>query len=105
MAYALDYLTGARREPRFHAVTLALGAEMLVAGGLAPDRDAAAERLEAALASGRAAEIFSKMVVALGGPGDLLKAPARYLPAAPVQRPSGRTARWQASTRGRSGWR
>ncbi len=35
VAYAIDYLTGARREPRFHAVTLALGAEMLVAGGLA----------------------------------------------------------------------
>jgi thymidine phosphorylase len=27
------------------------------------------------------------MIAALGGPGDLLKAPARYLPAAPVQRP------------------
>ena len=50
VAYAIDYLTGARREPRFHAVTLALGAEMLVAGGLAADRDAAAERLEQALA-------------------------------------------------------
>lgn len=87
VAYAIDYLTGARREPRFHAVTLALGAEMLAVGGLAPDRDAAAGRLEAALASGRAAEIFSEMVAALGGPGDLLEEPARYLPAAPVRRP------------------
>ncbi|TXN43298.1 thymidine phosphorylase [Methylobacterium sp. WL7] len=87
VAYAIDYLTGARREPRFHAVTLALGAEMLAVGGLAPDRDAAAGRLEAALASGRAAEIFSEMVAALGGPGDLLEDPARYLPAAPVRRP------------------
>jgi thymidine phosphorylase len=59
---------------------------MLVAGGLAPDRDAASGRLERALASGRAAEIFCEMVAALGGPADLLEQPARYLPAAPVRR-------------------
>ncbi|WP_457108120.1 thymidine phosphorylase [Methylobacterium sp. P5_C11] len=87
VAYAIDYLTGARREPRFHAVTLTLGAEMLVAGGLAADRDAAAERLEQALASGQAAERFARMVAALGGPGDLLDQPAKYLPEAPVRRP------------------
>ncbi len=86
VAYAIDYLTGARREPRFHAVTVALGAEMLVVGGLAPDRDSAAERLERALASGRAAEGFGRMVAALGGPGDLLERPAAHLPAAPVRR-------------------
>jgi thymidine phosphorylase len=86
VAYAVDYLTGTRREPRFHAVTLALGAEMLVAGGLAPGRDSATQRLEAALTSGRAAEIFARMVAALGGPGDLIDAPAKYLPEAPVQR-------------------
>ncbi|MDP4004606.1 thymidine phosphorylase [Methylobacterium sp. NEAU K] len=87
VAYAIDYLTGARREPRFHAVTLALGAEMLTAGGLAPDTAVATQRLEAVLDSGRAAEIFCEMVDALGGPGDLLDMPTRYLPAAPVQRP------------------
>ncbi|MBA9065995.1 thymidine phosphorylase [Methylobacterium fujisawaense] len=87
VAYAIAYLTGDRREPRFHAVTLALGAEMLVVGGLAPDRDSAAERLEQALASGRAADCFARMVTALGGPGDLLERPATYLPAAPVRRP------------------
>jgi thymidine phosphorylase len=87
VAYAIDYLTGARREPRFHAVTVALGAEMLVAGGLAPDRDAAAARLERALTSGQAADRFARMVAALGGPGDLLEQPAKYLPAAAVRRP------------------
>ena len=35
VAYALDYLTGRRREPRFHEVTVALAAEMLLLGGLA----------------------------------------------------------------------
>ena len=86
VAYAVDYLTGARREPRFHAVTLALAAEMLVAGGLAADRDAASQKLEARLASGRAAERFAAMVAALGGPCDLVETPAKHLPAAPVRR-------------------
>ena len=85
VAYAVDYLAG-RREPRFHAVTLALAAEMLVAGGLAPDLDAAATKLEASLASGRAAETFSRMVAALGGPADLMRHPAKHLPAAAVVR-------------------
>ena len=87
VVYALDYLTGRRREPRFHAVTLALGAEMLVLGGLAPDHAAATARLEAALASGRAAELFGRMVEALGGPADVVERADRYLPQAPVQRP------------------
>ncbi|GJD64066.1 thymidine phosphorylase [Methylobacterium frigidaeris] len=87
VAYAIDYLTGRRREPRFHAVTLALGAEMLVLGTLSPDIPAATARLEEALASGRAAETFSRMVAALGGPSDLVAQPERHLPAPPVTRP------------------
>ena len=46
VAYVVDYLTGARREPRFHAATVALGAEMLVLGRLAPDRAAAEAAVE-----------------------------------------------------------
>ncbi|MEA1831599.1 thymidine phosphorylase [Methylobacterium durans] len=86
VAYAIDYLTGRRREPHFHAVTLALCAEMLVLGGLCTGVDEAAARLEDALASGRAAEIFSRMVAMLGGPADLLEKPERHLPRAPVVR-------------------
>ena len=87
VAYALDSLSGRRRDERFHAVTLALGAEMLVAGGLAADTAEASGRLEDALASGRAAERFGRMVAALGGPADLMERPERHLPAAPVVRP------------------
>lgn len=86
VAYAIDYLTGAHREPRFHAVTLALGAEMLVLGRLADDRGQASAKLEEALASGRAAERFGRMVAALGGPADLVERPGTYLLAAPVRR-------------------
>ncbi|MBX6323924.1 MAG: thymidine phosphorylase, partial [Rhodospirillaceae bacterium] len=82
--YAIDHLTGARREPRFHEVTVALGAEMLVLGGLAAEREAARRQVEFAIAGGAAAERFARMVAALGGPGDLLEHPDRHLPRAPV---------------------
>jgi thymidine phosphorylase len=84
VAYALDYLTGRACEPAFHAVTLALAAEMLVAGGLSPDVADASARLESGLASGRALEVFARMVAALGGPVDLIERTGLYLPAAPV---------------------
>ena len=84
VAYVCDYLSGRRREGRFHEVTVALATEMLVLGGLAPDAAAARSRIEAAIASGRAAEVFGAMVAALGGPVDLVERPARHLARAPV---------------------
>jgi thymidine phosphorylase len=82
---AIDFLAGRRREARLHAVTSTLAREMLVLGGLAPDHAAAAAPVERALTSGAAAERFARMVVALGGPDDLLDRPERHLAAAPVQ--------------------
>lgn len=87
VAYALDHLTGRRREERFHEVTVALGAEMLLLGGLAADLEAARAKIESAFASGAAAERFARMVVALGGPADLLEKPAKHLAAAPIVKP------------------
>jgi thymidine phosphorylase len=78
---AVDYLTAAAREPRLHEVTIALAASLLEQSGLAEDGRAAAEQ---ALASGAAAERFSAMVAALGGPGDFLENPR--LATAPVTR-------------------
>jgi thymidine phosphorylase len=69
-----------------HDVVLALGAEMLVAGGLASDNDEARRKVETALASGAAAEKFAAMVHALGGPGDLLERPDAHLVEAPYLR-------------------
>ncbi len=77
---ALDYLSGTRREARLHAVTIALAAEMLLATQLADSLADAEAKAEAALASGAAAEIFARMVVALGGPADLFEKQAQYLP-------------------------
>ena len=81
---ALDYLNGSRRDPRLHAVTLALAAQLLHLGGLAASVQAGQAQAEAALASGAAAERFAQMVAALGGPHDVFKAAG--LPTAPVQR-------------------
>jgi thymidine phosphorylase len=86
VAYAVDYLTGRRREARFHEVTMALGVEMLRLGRIATEPTAARAKLESALALGRAAEVFGRMVSALGGPADLLENPGRHLAAAPVIR-------------------
>ncbi|MFN3686759.1 thymidine phosphorylase [Salinarimonas sp.] len=86
VAYSIDYLTGARREERFHAVTIALAAEMLVLGRLADTREAGAVMAEEAIASGRAAECFARMVAALGGPADILERAADHLPRAGVVR-------------------
>ncbi len=85
---AIAYLRGDAREARLHEVTMALCAEMLVLGELAPDVVAARGRLEDALDSGAAAERFARMVAALGGPPDLIDNPARHLPAAAVVRPA-----------------
>ena len=82
---AVEHLTGARREARLHEVVLALGAEMLIAGGLSTDEDEARRKIERALDSGAAAEKFAAMVHALGGPHDVLHrseahlAPARHI--------------------------
>ncbi len=88
MDEAIRYLSGhGPREARLHEVTLALGSEMLLLGGLAEDEAEARRRLQQALDSGAAAERFARMVAGLGGPADLLERPAHYLAAAPVRRP------------------
>jgi thymidine phosphorylase len=84
---ALDYLTGRRREPRLHEVTLALAGEMLALGGLAATAGKGRAKALAALESGKAAEAFSRMVAALGGPKDFIQRPCAYLRRAPVTRP------------------
>jgi thymidine phosphorylase len=83
---AIDFLTGAQREPRLLALTLALAGRMLWMGKLAGS-PAEGERLaNAALASGAAAERFARMVAGLGGPAKVLARGGAQLPVAPVQR-------------------
>jgi len=84
---SIDMLTGRAADPRLLEVTMALSAEMLVMGGVAPDPADARTRLSRALADGSAAERFARMVHVLGGPADLIGNEDRYLAAAPVARP------------------
>jgi len=81
---SIDHLTGAAGDPRLREVTVALSAELLRLGGLQPDELSARAAAERAIDGGAAAERFSAMVAELGGPADLVEAPDRHLPVAPV---------------------
>ncbi|MFV0279873.1 MAG: thymidine phosphorylase [Rhodoblastus sp.] len=83
VAYAIDYLKGARRDLRLHDTILALGVEMLLLGKLAASPADAREKLTRTFDNGRAAECFARMAAGLGGPSDLMERPAQYLEAAP----------------------
>jgi len=87
VAEAIDYLTGVQRDPRLDTVTRALcvDAMWLADADLAPD--AARARVDEALDSGAAAEVFAQMVAKLGGPADILRSARRDLPRAPVELP------------------
>lgn len=84
---AIDYLTGTSRPERLDAVVRALSSELLLNGGLAANQAEAERMLAAALQSGKAVEVFARMVSALGGPNDLVEAPSKVLPRATVIRP------------------
>jgi thymidine phosphorylase len=87
VAEAVDYLTGKARDPRLHAATMALAGELLNLGGLAGTAEDGRAKAETALAGGKPAEIFGRMVAALGGPADFVEKANRHLPTAPVRRP------------------
>lgn len=81
------YLVNDAREARLDAVTRALSSEILVMTGVARDEAAAAASVERAISSGRAAEIFGRMIAALGGPSDFIEKHDRYLPKARLTAP------------------
>jgi len=81
---AVEFLTGARRDPRLETVTLALAAEMLVVSAVEEDPAMALGRAHEALENGKAAEVFGKMVHVLGGPADFVEKYESYLEKAPL---------------------
>lgn len=90
---AMDTMTGNEVNQALWDVTVALGADALVLGGLAADEDDGADQIDEALTSGRAAETFGRMIAALGGPTDFVE---RY----PDRLPSARITRDVAAPRG-----
>jgi thymidine phosphorylase len=79
---AVEFLTG-RRDARLEEVTLALAAEMLAQTGVVNTVRQGFDAAKLALDSGKAAEVFARMVSALGGPNDFIERAAHHLPAAP----------------------
>jgi thymidine phosphorylase len=84
MYETVKYLTGKLREPRLHAVVIALATSMLLSAKIASTKEEAKVKIDFALSSGQAAEVFSKMIVALGGPSNLLEAPWKSMSKAKV---------------------
>lgn len=83
----LDFLAGRKVGTRLEQVVLAFAAEMLVHAGSAITLDEGEALAVAALSSGRAMEVFARMVSALGGPSDFVERPSHYLPSAPATLP------------------
>lgn len=84
---AIEFLTGARREPRLNEIVTSLCAEMLLTAGLEAERGSARNKVVNVLESGAAAERFGQMVHALGGPSDVIERHADHLPQAKIIRP------------------
>ncbi len=83
---AVDFLTGRHRDRRLLEVTQALAAEMLQSAGIAGSSEEGSRLAAEALESGRAAEIFGRMVSVLGGPADFMEKSRSYLPKAKIER-------------------
>ncbi|WP_435257951.1 thymidine phosphorylase [Thioclava sp. FR2] len=82
----METLTGSSVNSALWDLTCALGGEALALGGLAADVEDGTGRIEQALESGAAAELFGKMVAAQGGPADFVERWPDRLPASPVMR-------------------
>ncbi len=81
----MQVLTGQKPGPLLD-ISIALGGVVLADAGLAPDAAAGEVKLAEAIASGRAADHFGRMVAAMGGPLDFVENWNRYLPEAAVIR-------------------
>jgi len=88
IAESVEFLKNENREARLNEVVVALCAEMLIVTGVEEDDTSARNKIETSITSGAAAEAFSRMVAAMGGPADFLDKYNEYLPEAPVKKPA-----------------
>lgn len=84
---AVEYLSGKRRNPRLHKITMKLCAQALINTAIAKDEAQATKLLQDVLDSGKALEVFAKMVSALGGPSDFCQKYESYLSKAKIVKP------------------
>jgi thymidine phosphorylase len=82
----MEALTVPKSQRRLREVVVTLGGVVLADAGLAYDVQNGAEKIAAAITTGKAAEVFARMVAAMGGPEDFLERWAQILPEANVLR-------------------
>lgn len=87
MLEAVNYLKNINVDARLHAITMELCANLLVQSKLFDSVDSAKQQLRKNLDSGKALEIFARMVASLGGPADFTDNPEKYLPQSPLKLP------------------
>ena len=87
VAHAVEFLKHRLINRRVEAITLALGAELLLSAGLVASLDDGKTKLAATISSGGAAEHFARMVSLLGGPNDFMERPDHYMKSAAIIRP------------------
>ncbi len=74
-----------KRETRLHQIIIDLAAEMLSIGALVDSIEQGRIKSQESLDNGQAAEVFSKMIAALGGPIDFIENSHKYLPSAALK--------------------
>ncbi|MFT4793704.1 MAG: thymidine phosphorylase [Paracoccaceae bacterium] len=85
-ALAARFLAGWEVDARLWDVTVGLGGELLDLCGVANGAADGRARIADAFESGKAAEVFGRMVAALGGPTDFMERFEEILPRAPIIR-------------------
>lgn len=84
---AVNYLKNIKVDSRLHNITLVLASNLLVNAGIFSSITSAKTTLQKNLNSGKALEIFARMITALGGPSDFVEKPEKYLPSSPIKLP------------------
>lgn len=83
---AMHALTGDGVDHDLPDLASALGGEVLASAALADDADTGASQITDTFYNGEAAEVFGRMVAAMGGPRDFVDRWEDRLPSAPVMR-------------------
>ncbi len=84
---AVRFLRDEYRNPRLNTVVFGLCSEVLQSSGLVNSEELALNQLENHLTSGKAAEVYGRMVSGLGGPADFVEQPEKYLPEPSIVHP------------------
>lgn len=82
MFETVNYLTGTYKEPRLHQVVVTLASAMLLKAGVVNNEQAAQIKINDALDSGNAAQVFAQMIFAMGGPHNFIEKPWQSMPQA-----------------------